>query len=150
MRIWIDADACPRAIRDICYRAADRTKTRLTMVANSWFQIPTSPLFDFVLVPKGLDAADTRIAQECEKGDVVITQDIPLAALVIAKGAHAIGIRGEEHTEANIRERLSIRDFMQGMRDVGVVTGGPREFHDRDKQAFANVLDRLLRKAGRK
>lgn len=149
MKIWIDADACPRVIKDILFRASERTKTPLKVVANSSIWVPRSPLVEFVLVGKGLDVADTHIATECEAGDVVVTADIPLAALVVPKGAHALNPRGELYTPENIAERLSVRNFLQGMRDAGETTGGPASFHDRDKQKFANALDTLLRKAGR-
>jgi uncharacterized protein YaiI (UPF0178 family) len=146
VKIWVDADACPRVIKEILFRAAERTRTEVKVVANSFMSVPRSPLVEFVQVSKGLDVADTHIAQNCEAGDVVVTADIPLAALVVPKGAHALNPRGELYTPSNIAERLSIRDFLQGMRDAGERTGGPPTFHDRDKQKFANSLDTLLRK----
>jgi len=149
MRLWIDADACPRSVKEIIFRAAERTQTAVVMVANSPMWMPRSALVSFKQVEKILDAADSLIVQESEAGDIVVTQDIPLAALLVDKGVHTLGPRGEEHTAENIRERLSIRDFMQGMRDAGAITGGPREFGDKDKQTFANALDRLLRRTGK-
>jgi uncharacterized protein YaiI (UPF0178 family) len=149
MKIWIDADACPRVIKDILFRASERTRTEVKVVANSSLWVPCSPLVEFVLVGKGLDVADTHIATECAAGDIVVTADIPLAALIVPKGAHALNPRGELYTPENIAERLSVRNFLQGMRDAGETTGGPPAFHDRDKQKFANALDALLRKAGR-
>ena len=147
MKIWIDADACPRVIKEIIFRAAERTQTEVKVVANSSVWVPKTPLVEFVLVSTGMDVADTHIATECASGDVVVTADIPLAALIVPKGAHALNPRGELYTPENIAERLSVRNFLQGMRDAGESTGGPPSFHDRDKQKFANALDVLLRKA---
>jgi uncharacterized protein YaiI (UPF0178 family) len=148
MKIWVDADACPAVIKDILYRAARRTETPLTLVANQMLRVPPSPWIRAVQVPGGFDVADQRIAREAEAGDIVITADIPLAAQVIAKGATVIDPRGERLSAANIQERLSMRNFMEGLRSSGVDTGGPAALSNADRQAFANQLDRLLAKRG--
>ena len=144
--IWIDADACPRVIKDIVFKASERTKVPVKVVANSYFRVPVGPLTEFLQVEKGMDAADMLIANDCLKGDLVITADIPLAALVVEKEAWAINPRGELYTAANIAERLSVRNFMQEMRGAGEVTGGPSQFTERNKMEFANSLDRMLTK----
>jgi uncharacterized protein YaiI (UPF0178 family) len=144
MHIWVDADACPGAIKDILYRAAERTGIRLTLVANRALHTPRSPHIKSVRVGMGFDVADDHIAQAVQKGDLVVTADIPLAAAVIAKGAHALNPRGDEYTPDNIRERLSLRNFMDDLRGTGVATGGPPALGPRDRAAFANALDRLL------
>lgn len=144
MHIWVDADACPGAIKDILSRAADRLKIRTTLVANSFLRPPPSPYVDTLQVEKGLDVADAKIAQLLEVGDLVVTADIPLAAIVIEKGGHAINPRGEFYTVDNIRETLSTRNFMESLRQGGVETGGPAPFGMADRQAFANQLDRFL------
>jgi len=144
MHIWGDADACPGAIKDILFRAAERTRTPLTLVANRALHTPRSPHIKSVRVGMGFDVADGHIAQEVRQGDLVITADIPLDATVIAKGAHALNPRGDEYTPDNIRERLSLRNFMDDLRGTGIATGGPPALGPRDKAAFANALDRLL------
>ncbi len=144
MRIWIDADACPRAIKDVILRAGERLKVRMTFVANSSQTLPRSALVDSVHVAKGSDIADAHILAEARPGDLVITQDIPLAAELVAANVHAINPRGELYTEANIRERLNMRDFMDQMRGAGLSSGGPPPLNEKDKQLFANSLDRLL------
>jgi len=144
MHIWVDADACPSAIKEILYRAAQRVGVPLTLVANQPLQTPPSKLIRSVQVRRGFDVADKQIAEQVQPGDLVITADIPLAAEVIEKGAEAINPRGEHYTAENIRERLALRDFMAGLRDAGEVTGGPSPFSPSDRQAFANALDRLL------
>ena len=146
MRIWVDADACPVVIKEILYRAANRTQILLTLVANQMLRVPPSPWIKALQVPGGFDVADQRIALEVHAGDLVITADVPLAAQVIAKGATVIDPRGELLTEANIRERLTMRNFMDGLRSSGVETGGPAAFSNSDRQAFANQVDRLLAK----
>jgi hypothetical protein len=146
MRIWVDADACPVAIKEILYRAANRARILLTLVANKMLRVPPSPWIKALQVPGGFDVADQRIALEVEAGDWVITADIPLAAQVIAKGATVIDPRGEILTEANIQERLTMRNFMDSLRRSGVETGGPATFSNADRLAFANQLDRLLAK----
>ena len=144
MKIWVDADACPGAIKEILYRAADRTQISLTLVANQMLRVPPSPWIRALQVPSGFDVADQRIALEVHDGDLVITADIPLAAEVIAKGAIVIDPRGELLTEHNIQERLTMRNFMADLRSGGVQTGGPSTLSNGDRQAFANQIDRLL------
>lgn len=144
MRIWVDADACPAVIREIIFRAARRTGTPVTLVANQPIRVPRSALFNTLQVPGGFDAADDRIAEESGTGDLVVTADIPLAARVVEKGTLALNPRGELYTEANIRERLNLRDFMDELRGSGVQTGGPPPLGAREKHAFAAALDRLL------
>jgi hypothetical protein len=144
MHIIIDADACPRSVKEILYRAAQRVKAPLTVVANSHIRTPQDPLFRSVSVPGGFDAADDRIVEMVETGDLVITADIPLADRVVKKGAHALDPRGERYTAENIGSRLSVRDFMQGLRDSGVDTGGPPPLTPKDCERFANALTSLL------
>lgn len=144
MRIWVDADACPAVVKEILYRAASRTQTLLTLVANQMLRVPPSPWIRALQVPGGFDVADQRIALEVDAGDLVVTADIPLAAEVIAKGATVIDPRGELLTAANIQERLTMRNFMEGLRSSGVATGGPAALSHSDRQAFANQIDRLL------
>jgi uncharacterized protein YaiI (UPF0178 family) len=144
MRIWVDADACPGVIKEILYRAAQRVRVRLTLVANRHLHTPPSPLITSVVVPGGFDAADERIVDQVEESDLVITADIPLAAAVIGKGAAALDPRGTFYSEENIEERLSLRNFMDQLRSTGVETGGPPAFSQADRRAFANQLDRYL------
>ncbi|WP_432746038.1 YaiI/YqxD family protein [Methylobacter sp. G7] len=146
MRIWVDADACPNVIKDILFRAAERKQLPLTLVANQYLKTPPSKVIDTVQVAGGFDVADKYIVNHLQENDLVITADIPLAAEVIAKNAHAINPRGELYTKENIKERLAMRDFMEEMRSVGQVSGGPPPLGQRDKQDFANVLDRFLAK----
>lgn len=144
MKIWVDADACPVAIKEIVFRAANRVGIHATFVANQVVRVPPSPHLHFMQVGSGFNAADQRIIELAEPGDVVVTADIPLAAELVPKGAHVVNPRGERYTADNIRERLSIRDFMEELRGGGVKTGGPPALGARDKQAFANQLDSLL------
>jgi uncharacterized protein YaiI (UPF0178 family) len=144
MQIWIDADACPRPIKDILFRAAERRKPMLILVANQPLQTPASHYIKTIQVAAGFDVADNHIAQAVHAGDLVITADIPLAAAVIEKGAHALNPRGELYTEGNIKARLSMRNFMDELRGSGVNTGGPAPLSQSDRQAFANQLDRFL------
>lgn len=144
MQIWVDADACPGVIKEILYRAAIRTQVMLTLVANQALRTPASPYIKSLQVPSGFDVADNRIVELMEAGDLVITADIPLAASVIEKGGHALNPRGTLYSQENIRETLSLRNFMADLRSSGVETGGPPIFNQRDRQAFANQLDRLL------
>ncbi|MDE1544929.1 YaiI/YqxD family protein [Dechloromonas agitata] len=144
MKIWVDADACPVAIKEILYRAANRTEIELTLIANQMLRVPPSPWIKALQVPSGFDVADRRIAQEVAAGDLVVTADVPLAAQVIAKGAVVIDPRGELLDKGNIQERLSMRNFMETLRNSGVETGGPASLSAADRQAFANQLDRLL------
>lgn len=144
MRIWVDADACPNVIKDILFRAAERAQVTLTLVANQPVRTPPSRFIRTVQVPAGFDAADDRIVQLVEAGDLVVTADIPLAAGVIGKGGHALDPRGELYSADNIREKLAIRKLMDELRSSGVETGGPASFSAADRQAFAGKLDRLL------
>lgn len=145
MKIWVDADACPAVVKDILYRAADRTAVQLTLVANQALSTPNSPNIRTVQVAQGFDVADDEIVKRVESGDLVITSDIPLAAEVIEKGGHALSPRGEMHTKENIGARLNMRDFLDTMRSSGVqMGGGPAVYSQRDKQTFANNLDRFL------
>ena len=144
MRIWVDADACPNVIKDILFRAAERTQVILTLVANQPVRIPPSPYIKALQVPAGFDVADDRIVELTEVGDLVITADIPLAAGVLEKGGHALDPRGETYTKDNIKERLAVRKLMDELRSSGVDTGGPATFSNADRQAFASKLDRFL------
>ena len=143
-KIWVDADACPRVIKEILYRASERVGLPLVLVANQPLQVPRSPNIRSVQVSAGFDVADNHIVQQAQAGDLVITADIPLAAEVIARGCIALNPRGDLYTEDNIRQRLSMRDFMDTLRSSGVDTGGPATLSQADRQAFANQLDRLL------
>ena len=146
MKIWVDADACPVVIKDILYRAAQRTKVQLTLVANQSIQIPASHHINFIQVKQGFDVADNEIVKRLESGDLVITSDIPLAADVIEKGGIALSPRGELYTTENIRARLNMRDFMETLRSSGINTGGPPALNQSDRKAFANHLDQFLAK----
>ncbi len=146
MKIWVDADACPVVIKEILYRAAERTGVNLTLVANQPLNTPNSSYINTLQVPSGFDVADDEIVKRLDAGDLVITSDIPLAAEVIEKGGHALSPRGELHTTENIRARLNMRDFLDTMRASGVDTGGPPAMSQRDRQDFANNLDRFLTK----
>jgi uncharacterized protein YaiI (UPF0178 family) len=143
-KIWVDADACPKVIKEILFRAADRVGIPLILVANQQIAVPGSPYIRSVQVAGGFDVADNYIVQQLEAGDLVITADIPLAAEVIEKEGLALNPRGELYTTENIRQRLNMRDFMDTMRGSGVDTGGPPAFSQSDRMAFANQLDRLL------
>jgi uncharacterized protein YaiI (UPF0178 family) len=144
VHIWVDADACPKVIKEILYRAAERTGVAMTLVANQPLVVPRLNNIRAVRVGAGFDVADNEIVRRLAVGDLVITADIPLAAEVIAKGGHALNPRGELYTTATIRARLSMRDFMDSLRAAGVETGGPAAFSQADRQAFANQLDRFL------
>ena len=144
MQIWVDADACPQPIKDILYRAAERSQVMTTLVANTPLRTPPSPFIRTLRVAKGFDVADSRIVQEVQPGDLVVTADIPLAAEVIARGAQALDPRGELYSEDNVRERLAIRNLMQDLRSQGALIGGPAPLASSDRQRFANHLDRLL------
>ena len=145
MHIWVDADACPGVIKEILFRAAERTRRPLTLVANQTLRIPASPLIRMIQVPGGFDEADKYIATHVQAGDLVITADIPLAAAIVEKDAHALSPRGELYGKENIRELRDLRNFMDTLRSTGVETGGPAAFNAGDRQAFANRLDRLLK-----
>ncbi|MDF1577663.1 MAG: YaiI/YqxD family protein [Desulfobulbales bacterium] len=144
MKIWVDADACPAVIKEILFRAAERLGVRMTLVANHPLRVPASKLIAFVQVSSGLDVADSEIVNRVGAGDLVITADIPLAAEVVEKGASALNPRGEMYTAENVRDRLSMRDFMEGLRRDGIDTGGPAPLGPRDRQTFANSLDKFL------
>jgi uncharacterized protein YaiI (UPF0178 family) len=146
MRIWIDGDACPVVIKEILYRAAVRTKTPLTIVANQPMRVPRSDFISVLTVPSGLNVADQKIVEMLDPADLVITADIPLAAIVVEKGGTALDPRGELYTHENIGERLATRNLMDELRGRGLVAGGPAVFSGNDKQAFANQLDRILAK----
>ena len=144
MQIWVDADACPKAIKEILFRVAEREGIFMTLVANQPLVIPRLKYIRSLRVASGFDEADNEIVENLDAGDLVITADIPLAALVIAKGGFALNHRGELYTEDNIHERLGMRDLMDSLRATGIETGGPALFSQRDKQTFANQLDRFL------
>jgi len=149
MHIWVDADACPAVIKDILFRVAERTKLPLTLVANRLLRVPPSPYIRSRQVPKGFDVADRHIIDEVAAGDLVITADIPLAAALIDQGAFALSPRGEFYNTDNIRERLGMRDFMEGLRGAGVDISGPATLSQADRQAFARQLDRFLARRDR-
>jgi len=146
MNIWIDADACPRVIKDILFRAAERVCLPLILVANSNMQHPKSEYISSIQVAAGADVADAYIIEHATAGDLGITADIPLAAGLIEKGAFALNPRGEMYTTDNIRSALSMRNFMDGLRGDGIITGGPAAFNQADRQKFSNQLDRFLTK----
>lgn len=144
MQIWVDADACPVVIKEILFRAAEREQVPLTLVANRPLRVPPSPYIHTVQVIAGFDVADNWIAHQAHPDDLVVTADIPLAAQIIALGAHALNPRGEFYDENNIRERLNMRDFMETLRGSGVEISGPATLGTRDRQAFAAQLDRFM------
>jgi hypothetical protein len=144
MKIWVDADACPAVIKDILFRAAERTGVQLTLLANHPLHVPPSPCIKFVQVRSGFDVADNEIVKRLGAGDLVITGDIPLAAEVIEKGAFALNPRGELYSAENIKARLNMRDFMDTLRASGINTGGPPALSQSDRKSFANHLDKLL------
>ena len=144
MKIWVDADATPVAIKEILFRAAERTGIKMSLVANQPMRIPNSPLIDFILVEAGFDVADNEIVKRLMPGDLVITADIPLAADVIEKGGSALDPRGEMYSPDTIRSRLNMRDFMETLRSGGVVTGGPPAMSSADRKAFAGELDKFI------
>lgn len=144
MKIWVDADACPVVIKEILFKAAGRTGTALTLVANQFIRTPPSPFINSLQVTSGFDVADDEIVKRCSKNDLVITSDIPLAYEIIEKHAHALSPRGELFTTENIKSRLNIRDFMDTMRSSGINSGGPPPLSQSDRQAFANQLDKWL------
>ena len=144
MQIWVDADACPGAVKELLFRAANRTETKVTLVANQLMRTPRSEFIDSLLVTAGMNVADRRIVELAEPGDLVITADIPLAAEVVANGGQALDPRGELYTDANIGKRLADRNLLDQLRGGGEITGGPPNFNAKDRQAFANQLDRWL------
>lgn len=144
MQIWVDADACPKVVKETLFRAADRVAVQVTLVANQLLSVPPSKYIKMLQVPLGFDVADSEIVKRMSTDDLVITSDIPLAAEVIEKGGYALNPRGEFYTAENIRERLNIRDFMDSLRAGGVETGGPPALSQSDRKSFANQLDRFL------
>jgi uncharacterized protein YaiI (UPF0178 family) len=144
MQIWVDADACPRAAKEIHYRAAERVRVLLTLVANKPLRVPRSPYIQAIQVAGGFDVADDAIAARVQEGDLVITADIPLAAAVVRKGACALDPRGTLYTRDNVGEMLAMRNLMDELRSSGQVTGGPPKFDYSDRMAFAGRLDRYL------
>lgn len=144
LKIWVDADACPVVVKEILFRAAERTGVKVTLVANQALRTPKSPHINTLQVPKGFDVADNEIVKRLVAGDLVITSDIPLAADVIEKGGVALSPRGELYSTENIRGRLNMRDFMDTLRASGIDTGGPPVLSQSDRQSFANHLDTLL------
>src|SRR6267142_3425347 len=146
MKIWVDADACPKVIKEILFRAAKRAEVQVTLVANQSLHKPPSRHIKSLQVASGFDMADNEIVKNVSVGDLVVTADIPLAAQVVEKGAHALNPRGELYTPENIKARLNLRDFMDSLRTSGIPTGGPPPLSQSDRQAFANNLDRLLAK----
>lgn len=149
MRVWIDADAAPREVKEIVFRAAKRLEVQAVLVANSWLTGPPgNPFVSAVRVEGGPDVADLHIAEHAEPGDVAVTADIPLAARLVEKNVMAIDPRGDEYTEENVGERLAVRDLMDGLRGAGMLEpGGPRPYSPKDRQAFAATLDRVLTRA---
>jgi len=144
VQIWVDADACPGEIKQLLFRSAERREVKVTLVANQPMRIPRSEFVDSVLVPAGMNVADRRIVELVAPGDLVITADIPLAADVVAQGAQTLDPRGELYTDSNIGERLAGRNLLDELRGGGQITGGPANFSTKDRQAFANQLDRWL------
>jgi uncharacterized protein len=147
MKIWVDADACPRAVKEIVFRASERTKVAVVLVANGGMALPNSPLVSLVLVPHGLNVADAHIAEQVEPADIVITADVPLASLIVKKGSVAIDPRGRPYTEESIGAQLATRDLLQSLRSREVIRGGgPSAFSPKDIQRFASALDKWLTK----
>ena len=144
MHIWIDADACPGVVKEILFRAAERLQINTVLVANRLLRTPPSRFIRAIQVPAGFDVADAHIVEQVASGDLVVTADIPLAAAVLERGAHALNPRGEMYTAANLAERLSMRNFLEELRSSGVQTGGPAAFSQADRQAFGAALDRFL------
>lgn len=142
--IWVDADACPNSIKSILFKAADRHSVKLVLVANHRMALPPSRFISSVLVSKGFDVADDYLVEQLQSGDLIITSDIPLAADALTKGANVVTPRGEEFTVQNIKQRLTMRDFMDTMRSSGIHTGGPATLSNADKHSFASVLDKWL------
>lgn len=143
-KVWVDADACPRPVKEVLFKAADKRRVDTILVANAYMQVPRSPRIRALTVPHGFDAADDYIVENAEAGDLVVTQDIPLAAQLVEQGVAVINPRGQELDGNNIGERLSVRNLKDEMRGAGMQTGGPPPFGDREKQAFANGFDRVL------
>jgi uncharacterized protein YaiI (UPF0178 family) len=144
--IWIDADACPKLVKEIIYKISHRLQLEIVLVANKSMFIPPSPLIRQVRVKLGADVADNYIVENVRENDIVITADLPLAAFIVEKNAIGLNVRGEIYTEDNVRERLSMRDFMKELRDSGMQTGGPEIFSPKDKELFINSIHRILTK----
>ena len=149
MQIWVDADACPLAIKQILYRAAERAQIQTTLVANKMLAVPRSKFVRAIQVGRGFDVADNEISRRVAAGDLVVTADIPLAADVIARGARALNPRGELYSADNIRERLAMRDLLEKLRETGVQTEGPAPLDHTDRKRFADALDRFLARQAR-
>ena len=147
MTIWVDADACPLPAKEILFKASERTKTELILVANQYIKIPPSKFIQMIQVPSGFDVADDEIVKRAQPNDLVITSDIPLAAEIVEKGALALNPRGELYTTSNIKQILNMRDFMDTMRSSGINSSGQAKYGDKDKQQFANQLDQWLAKS---
>jgi uncharacterized protein YaiI (UPF0178 family) len=146
VQVWVDADACPTAVKELLFRAAAQRKVNVTLVANQQMRTPKSEHVDIIVVPSGMNVADRRILELVKSGDLVITSDIPLAAEVVAQGGQALNPRGELYTDSNVGDRLVVRNMLDELRAGGQVVGGPSNFSAKDKQAFANQLDRWLTK----
>lgn len=144
MKIWVDADACPKVIKEMLFRAAGRTEIKIIFVANQWLRLPQSPFIHFIQVEQGPDIADNKIAEDCMTGDLVITADIPLAVRIVKKGALGLDPRGTLYNKDNIGQISDMRDFMDTLRNDGIQTGGPKNFSARDGENFANALNKLL------
>ena len=144
MKIWVDADACPKPVKDILFRLADRIEIAVTLVANQGMRLPDSPFIKLIQVGHGADIADDEIVNMCEAGDLIITADIPLAARVVEKGAQALDPRGKVYDQNNIGQILSMRNFMDELRGSGVETGGPNSFGQKERFKFANELDKFI------
>ena len=144
MKIWVDADACPKAIKDILFKAAIKRKVVINFVANNWLHLPKSDYITFILVEQGADIADNKIVEDCSLGDLVITADIPLAVRIVDKGALGLDPRGKIYDKNNIGGISDMRDFMSSLRNDGVITGGPNSFSNKDSGKFANELDKLI------
>lgn len=143
-QIWVDADACPVASKEILFKAANRTQTRLTLIANQNISVPKSEFIHNIVVPTGFDAADKKIVEQVQSGDLVITSDIPLADEALSKGADVLSPRGEWFTTENIKARLNLRDFFDTLRSSGIQTAGPQKLKQSDRKSFADALDRWL------
>jgi len=148
MKIWVDADACPKPVKDILFRLADRKEIAVTLVANQGMRLPDSPFIKLIQVGHGADVADDEIVNMCEAGDLIITADIPLAARVVEKGAQALDPRGKVYDQNNIGQILSMRNFMDELRGSGVETGGPNSFGQKERFKFANELDKFIAQSG--
>ncbi len=144
MKIWVDADACPKVIKEILYRAAKRVQVEVVLVSNLYLRVPPSEFIKTVQVPEGFDVADEYIVENIQDGDLVITADIPLASNVVDKNAQALNPRGQLYTSDNIQEALSMRNLMDELRSTGINTGGPATFSMKDRENFANQLDKIL------